>query len=456
MGNRSNLAAIGIAVALLLEVMSFSAVSQDDFDTGVSTGRVTVYTAPSSVDYPSRNNAVARRESYDTSSSDRPGSNHSSSEDGVSVEGAPLDAQAEERVFRGPDSSPLESQSLLLSSPRAPYFFRAEGGAMLRTPAQSVLFQTVTPIYATSATTAEIGYTTPILSMSNLRYDFGAAGNFLMGKTLTDNISIEGGFAGALKATSRASAWDSTPNKFYTNLGGDKHVPGNMFSPFSGFGGGYEFGIAGLDYNKYAEISYTSSFRTAELNLRRQMPFPPEVLTMSILFGLRYAGVPEEFFYGTVSDITASEEYVVNGAVNEITVKTKNEMVGPQVGALMEFYAEDRWWFNCELKTALMNNSCKETSYYRNINDGVTRDFQSSDSANHTSFLADLSVTSYYRWTPHLTTRLGYRAFWLTNLALAPNNFSANVNSYLYENTMLSNRATIVYHGPFAGLEYNW
>ena len=85
---------------------------------------------------------------------------------------------------------------------------------------------------------------------------------------------------------------------------------------------------------------------------------PPGKLTTSILFGVRYMGLPEDFDYNTNSDITKAGTVVPNGALNSIHVATTNEMVGPQIGALFEFYVDNRWWVNVDMKAAIMNNHC--------------------------------------------------------------------------------------------------
>ena len=51
----------------------------------------------------------------------------------------------------------------------------------------------------------------------------------------------------------------------------------------------------------FAQIRYTSSLQEAEFNIRRVVPMPEGRLAVSILFGLRYVGLPEEFDYYTSS-----------------------------------------------------------------------------------------------------------------------------------------------------------
>jgi hypothetical protein len=325
--------------------------------------------------------------------------------------------------------------------PRNCWYFMAEGGAMHRMPTHGVDFAMTQP---------PPGSANPqlILSTSNFNYDFAAAGNFLIGHTLNQCLQVEAAWTGVEAAENTDSIRDSSLNMFGAN--------GAIFSPFNNFGGLSAVGIPGLDFNKYATITYRSSLQSAEVNIRRQMPMPPEQLTVSILFGVRYIGLPEDFKYYTQSDVTSAGTVVTNGSINNIHVATNNSMVGPQIGARFDFYVENRWWVNFEMKAAILNNHAAETSTYTNVNDGVTTVYTSADSGNHTAFAGDLNLTCAYRWSPHFMTRLGYHALFLTGQALGQNNFSNNIDNYTNLSTQLNHGSNIAYHGPFAGVEFGW
>jgi hypothetical protein len=316
-----------------------------------------------------------------------------------------------------------------LVPPRLKWYFAADGGGLQRTPTRSFDFASLN----TPANT--------VLSTRDFNYDFAAAGRFLIGYTINECFQIEGLYTGAVVAENSAAVRNTSPNA----LGG----VGNLFSPFGGFG---VHPVAGLDYNTFAEIRYKSSFQTAELNVRRKVPMPAERLAVSILFGVRYAGLPEEFDYDTQSLVP-----LPGGSSNSVHVATDNQMVGPQIGALFEMYVDNRWWINFEMKAALLNNHAQQSTTYVNTNAlGVTNTFIGSASENHTAFLGDLNLTFVYRWTPKLTTRLGYQAVFLENMALAPNNFEPNVAILTAGPAQLAHGAGTIYHGPFAGITYGW
>jgi hypothetical protein len=313
-------------------------------------------------------------------------------------------------------------------------------GALHRNPTHGYDFASLGTLPTLPSGSAS-GPTDMVLSTRNYYYDFAAAGRVLIGHTINDCIQIEGVYMGMSEADNMAAVRDATPNA----LGGN----GNLFSPFGGFG---TTPITGLDYNNLAQIRYTSSLQGGELNVRRQLPMPPERLVTSIIFGVRYIGLPETFDYLTQSDVPAP-----GGSSNSIHVSTNNQMIGPQIGALFEFYVENRWWVNVEMKAAIMDDQAQQSTTYVNVdNNGVSTQYVSSRHEDHTAFAGDLALTFVYRWSPHFSTRLGYQALWLQNVALAPDNFNADINIVKLGPAQLNHDAGTVYHGPFAGLEFGW
>jgi hypothetical protein len=311
---------------------------------------------------------------------------------------------------------------LFLVPPRPILYVTADGGAIRRNPTHRINF----------ASLNDPGNIA--LSTGNFNYDFSAAGRLIVGGTLNDCLQIESVYTGVAEAADTAAVRDSTPN-----VGG----LGHLFSPFGGFGASP---IVGLDYNNLAQIHYTSSLQIVELNIRRQVPVPPGRLTASVLFGVRYISLPEDFDYATQSILGSAA----------IHVATNNQMVGPQIGAMFEMYVDNRWWVNFEMKGAVMNNRAQQTTSGAINYIGAVVPLSGSECENHTSFAGDLALTFVYRWSPHFTTRLGYQALWLTNMALAPDNLNTNINILTQGPAQLNHGSQTVYHGPFAGVELGW
>ena len=290
--------------------------------------------------------------------------------------------------------------------------------------------------------------TNVVLSTGDFTYDFEPAGRLVIGHTFNECFQIEGVYFGVAQDTSTTAVYDNTPNVYGSN--------GNLFSPFGNFGSSP---ILGVDYNKFAQIQYISSLYGGELYLRRKVPVsPPGKLSASILFGARYLGLPESFDYQTTSDITKSGAVVSNGAANAIHVATTNEMIGPEIGALFEFYAENRWWINVDMRAEIMNNHAHQTTTYTNVDNGTTTVYTGTRQEDHTAFAEEIAVTAVYRWSLHFSTQIGYRALWMQQLALAPDNLNTNID-FLTIGTaqaQLNHTSSTLYHGPYAGVTLAW
>jgi hypothetical protein len=328
------------------------------------------------------------------------------------------------------DTSTTKNFGYYLGLPRMTFYAVADGLALQRLPQRNV--DLVTLDGGTAAVVA--------LSTGDFNYDFQGAGRLLVGCTLGDCFQVEALYMRTTSSEDTESLRDTFPNA----LGG----AGNMFTPFGNFG---FLPITGVDYMNFAQIRYTSSLQEAELNLRRAVPMPEGRLTASVLIGVRYAGLPEEFDFNTSTAVPAP------GAINNFRVDTNNEMVGPQVGALLEFYVDNRWWLNFEIKGAVMNNRAKTTTFYENVNGaGVVTDFTNSAQENHTAFAEDISLTLVYHWSPHLTTRLGYQAVFMQGLALAPENLGTDLAILQQGPAQLNHSGNVIYQGPVAGLTLAW
>ena len=117
---------------------------------------------------------------------------------------------------------------------------------------------------------------------------------------------------------------------------------GNLSSPFSNFN---KPGVVGLDFNDFVSIASVSTFETAELNWRHYLDMPPGRLTASLLVGVRYMAIRENFEYQSTSVVPAAL-----GSQNFARTDVGNDLLGVQIGATLEFYSEGPWWVNFEIK----------------------------------------------------------------------------------------------------------
>jgi len=268
-----------------------------------------------------------------------------------------------------------------------------------------------------------------VLSTRRLDFPFQLGPRILIGRTINECYQVEGSYFDLAQ-------WDDAAVV--------RNSDGLLFSPFVDFGG---LPSTDFDDNNLISIRSTSYLRNAEINLRRALPMPPGRAAASFLIGMRYMGISEGFEY--LSESAA--------ATNFVRVDTGNELFGAQIGALMEFYKEDCWWINFEIKGAICQNSANQhTTFTHTLAGQASQDFAGAVSKNGTAFVGDLALTVLYRCGEHLAARFGYQAIWVDRLALAADNFSTDVGILIDGPAQLRRDATVVYHGPFAGLELAW
>jgi hypothetical protein len=276
------------------------------------------------------------------------------------------------------------------------------------------------------------------LSTGNFGWDMQMGGKAIVGCTIDECWQLEGQYMEIATSNNNASVRSTT-----TPTG----AVGNLQTPFGNFGAAP---ITGVDNNFFGSVHYTDSMQNGELILRRQMPTAPGRLTMSVLCGVRYTGVREEMEFDTLSNAPAPV-----GAANNYHVHTDNEMVGGELGALFEFYIENRWWLDFEFKGIIYNNQAKVITNYTFVTGTGTGAFTNTDQETHTSYAEDLTVSMVYRWSPHVATRLGYQAIIMQDVALAPENLPTN-STIQFGPVEVNHNQTMIYQGPVAGLLIAW
>ena len=332
---------------------------------------------------------------------------------------------------------------LFIMPPRPRWYAETDLEAIRRQPTQALDFAALGMVPTGTTVPTDV-----VLSTGDFLYDFTPSGRLVIGHTFNECFQIEGVYFGVSQAENTGAVSDNSPNVHGST--------GNLFSPFGGFG---TTPILGVDFNNFAQIHYTSTLYGGEMYMRRKVPIsPPGKLTSSILFGVRYTGLPESFDYETTSNITKTGAIVPNGAINSIHVGTTNEMVGPEIGTIMEFYVDNRWWVNVDLRAAPMNNHAHQTTYYLNVDTGTSTLYTGNRQEDHTAFAEEIAVSTVYRWGLHFSTEIGYRALWMQEVALAPDNLNTDID-FLTVGTaqaQLNHTSSIFYQGPYAGIVLAW
>ena len=268
-----------------------------------------------------------------------------------------------------------------------------------------------------------------VLSTEDLVPEFAAGGEFTIGRRIFDCYRLEGTYLGK-------HDWDDV--KLVTNADTTATGAGSL----STFLGGFRIPpTAGLDGNDLVAISQSSTFQSAELNLRYWADMPPGPFDVSYLIGLRYLQIGEQFLYSGEANLGAE--------FNDLRIDTQNDLIGLQIGIDGAFLISTRWWVDVDLKGGIYNNSASQNS---SLLSTVVPSGSVSDSRDATAFVGDISVVANWAITPYWTFRIGYQALFVNGVALA----HEQNTSPLFQNTpgILNDAGEICYHGPIIGLTW--
>jgi hypothetical protein len=280
-----------------------------------------------------------------------------------------------------------------------------------------------------------------VLSTGSLDDEFKGGVRVMAGVSLSEWYRLEATYLGSY-AWSKAAA----VNNFNVN---DEGEIGNLFSPFTDFGAP---AVIGLDYNNFVGVRVSTELDDVEFNLRRRLVMPPGRFETSFLVGARYTRVAESFFYSSESNVPAS-----GGALNEVALGTKNDMLGVQIGLLGQWIVYPRSWIDCEIKGVIYSNSAAVSSWYRNVDEnGLVTTFSGRHAKTTGAGALDLTVALNHQFSRALTLRLGYSSIWMGGTALGEDNFAHETDLLTRGPLLLDNDGSMVFHGPMIGLVAAW
>jgi hypothetical protein len=231
---------------------------------------------------------------------------------------------------------------------------------------------------------------------------------------------------------------------------------GNLFSIYSNFGAGAGFTVNGRNVFDFTEastvqsISYNSELHNAELNLMQRYPMRHGKQELWLFAGARYVKVDEDFQFQTLSQIN---DPVFGRASSLSTVHTDNDLVGFQLGGMVNHFITGRVRVSADARSGLMVNFNEQRSDVSTNLFSLGGDLVRDESL---ALVADAGVSLTWDICCWLSLTGGYRVFYLDGIALAPNNFNPVLPGSGVRTPSLNNDGSILYHGATAGLEVRW
>lgn len=313
--------------------------------------------------------------------------------------------------------------------PRCPWYFRAEGMILKRDVLE-------TTNVATTGAFIPGGTEHVALGRGDLSEPFEGGVRFLVGHTFGDlPYQIEFSYFTLTQWNTSAGVVDSG-----SILNG---TPGTLFTAFTNFGNPPNNLV---DFANSIHIHETSYLDNAEINVKRAIEMP-EGVALSFIVGARHIGNTETLDY-------SSTHIPGTTPLAHTYTHTANDLWGPQIGGLVEVGAAPNAWVSFEIKGAICNNSAS-----RDLEATVGAATTPHNSGeNGTAYVADFNLSVFWRPTAMITTRFGYQAIWINGLALALENSQPALGALTSPAIPIAiNRdGTVLYHGPYAGLEVSW
>jgi len=183
-----------------------------------------------------------------------------------------------------------------------------------------------------------------------------------------------------------------------------------------------------------------------ELNLLYWIDMPPGPFDVSLLAGIRYLDIRDQFNLQTINGVQD----------NNLTVNTTNQMWFGQIGISMDWLVASRFWINSTIKGGLANNDVVLANNYITTVGGNPTVNTSAAEQNRTGSLLDISFVGHLQMTPWLVARIGYQALFVQGLATAPQNIETNNILLTNGPAQINAREAGVFHGLLIGLMGNW
>jgi len=192
-------------------------------------------------------------------------------------------------------------------------------------------------------------------------------------------------------------------------------------------------------------ISYGSELNNAEINFRQYWIADSPRISGTWLMGARYTRLTEDFLFYTLT----------NAGSMDYTIATENDLVGFQIGADANMCVMQGLRFTGEFKVGIYNNRVKQQTSI--VATTVNPTLYEAAEGNHVAMISEGRVGFLVYALPNWTFRGGYEALYMSNLALAANNFNAQP-PFLggIRTPYIDDDAAALYHGLYAGAEFIW
>lgn len=236
----------------------------------------------------------------------------------------------------------------------------------------------------------------------------------------------------------------------------------SLYSIFSDFGNTPFGGFEETDQASRHDYRFDSELDSVEINLRKSWVSPNSSTNGSWLIGVRYLKIDEELRYNTqVSAHFDPINMVPRGPASaQYDVFTRNDLVGVHVGSELVHCLSRGIQLSAEGKFGIFGNDVDQGSSLvsNTLPNGVT---QANDGESQFAYALEGNLFFLWQFHPLFKFRSGYEVLFVDGIALAQDNFNAQVLSQVstfgfIPQTPLFDNGEAFYHGFHLGLEFGW
>jgi hypothetical protein len=262
---------------------------------------------------------------------------------------------------------------------------------------------------------------------------------FLNTRNVVDKMGFEPGFrVGAGIHPNSGSSLDG--NYLYMRQwSARKRRTGNLTYPFES-----RFFAPGFTNAERVVAKYKSQFWSAEGNYWGHVtPRYSDYYAFAWILGVRHASLKEEFFLNFYKGLN----------VGNYNTRTKNWLIGPQVGFAFDWTPTELWMWTLSGKFAPMADRIRQKVFLSDQGGAlVLRD--SHRKKWNLAFLADVALSLAFRIGSHVNIHGGYQLIYLTGVALAPEQLSYSTN--LRRGRRIHDGGNALMQGAFLGIGFGF
>ena len=214
----------------------------------------------------------------------------------------------------------------------------------------------------------------------------------------------------------------------------DPTFPNNLYSVLSLFGvlGDGQLGFDTTDQAFLNSIDYVSKFNNFELNKRFRWFTPNSACKRSVLVGMRWVRIDEDFVYvpqvAEHIDPFSAPPRVRGPGTMGYRVETINDVIGPQIGGDLIVHLKPRLRVGLEGKGGVFVTRAQQKTTIETSDspDTLRERVAKEDLAG----VGEIGIFTECQLCPTASIRLGYSAIFVQNIALAPEQFNP-VNPFI-------------------------